>query len=163
MKRKIGALCLLLVLMVVNVIPVSAKENKGEKYIEANLEEMCPEEIALREKLGISADTPQVLSSEAITTGTLLSINSSGYAMCGGSVTGGDDIRTIQIFLYLQKNSTKENVISWMDVDEDYVFGMTRYHQLAAKGTYIVKMSAYVYTMDGNYKNLVRYSHTDTY
>lgn len=163
MKQKISVVCLLLMLAMVNLVPVSAKQVPDETYVKANVEEMCPEELALRKQLGMTEDTPQVLSTrEAIRTGTTLTINSSGYAGCGGYVSGGDDIDTIQIFLYLVNNSTGKYVASWMDAEEDYVFGMARYHQLTTRGTYITKMSAYVYA-NGTYKNLVRYSHTDTY
>lgn len=161
MKRKISVVCLLLALLLVNVVPASAAETEGQ-YIKADLGQMCPEERALRERLGMTEDTPQLFST-TISTGTGLTIDSSGKAGCGGSVTGGSDIRTIQIFLYLQKNSDKSNVMSWMDIEDNRVFGISRYHQLTERGTYIVKMSAYVYTKDGNYENLVRYSHTDTY
>lgn len=162
MKRKISVLGLLLAIMLVNIAPVSAAETGKQKYIVADMEQMCPEELALRKKLGMSADTPQLVSS-TISTGTALTINSSGNAGCGGSVSGGDNIRTIQIFLYLQKDSDRSNVMTWMDTKDSRVFGISRYHQLTQRGTYIVKMSAYVYTKDGNYENLVRYSHTDTY
>lgn len=161
MKRKISVVCLLLALLLVNVVPVSAAEIEGQ-YIKADLGQMCPEERALRERLGMTEDTPQLFS-RAISTGTGLTISSSGDAGCGGTVSGGDDIRTIQIFLYLQKNSDKSNVMSWMDTKDDRVFAMSRHHQLTERGTYIVKMSAYIYTKDSNYENLVRYSHTDTY
>lgn len=165
MKRRISVLCLLLALMMINIATVSAAETEVEaekQYIKADIEQMCPEEIALRKELGMTDDTPQLLST-AITTGTTLTISSSGDAGCGGSVSGGDDIRTIQIFLYLQKNSDKSNVMTWMDIKDSYFFAMSRHHQLTEHGTYIVKMSAYVYTKDSNYENLVRYSHTDTY
>lgn len=162
MYKKISAVCLLFVLAMSNVVGVSAKETQDVQYVKADMEQMCPEEIALREKLGMTEDTPQTLAT-TITTGTGLRISSTGDATCSGTVTGGDDIRTIQIFLYLQKDSDKSNVASWMDTKDAYVFGVTRHHQLTTRGTYIVKMSAYVYTKDGNYENLVRYSHTDTY
>lgn len=162
MKRKISVICLLLALMMVNIAPISAAETENQRYIKADIEQMCPEELALRKELGMTADTPQLFSS-SIMTGTNLTISSSGDAGCGGSVSGGDDIRTIQIFLYLQKNSDKSNVMTWMDTKDDYFFAMSRHHQLTERGTYIVKMSAYVYTKDSNYQNLVRYSHTDTY
>ena len=162
MKRKLSIICLMLLMTIFNVVPVNAAEISEEKYVKADMEQMCPEEIALREKLGITANTPQLLS-DSIMTGTTLTISSSGDAGCGGSVSGGDDIRTIQIFLYLQKNSDKSNVMTWMDTRDNTYFSMSRHHQLTERGTYIVKMSAYVYTKDSNYQNLVRYSHTDTY
>lgn len=165
MKRRISVLCLLLTLMMVNIVTVSAAETEVEtenQYIKADIEQMCPEEIALRKELGMTEDTPQVIS-KSIGIGTTLTISSSGDAGCGASVSGGDDVRTIQIFLYLQKNSDKSNVMSWMDIKDGYFFAMSRHHQLTEHGTYIVKASTYIYTKDGNYENLVTYSHTDKY
>lgn len=145
-----------------STINVSAAENNNMEYVEMKTEQMCPEEIALRERLGITESTPELFSS-TVTTGVGLTINASGDAGCSASVSGGDDIRTIQIFLYLQKNSDNSNVMTWMDTKDNTYFSMSRHHQLTERGTYIVKMSAYVYTKDSNYRNLVRYSHTDTY
>lgn len=161
MRRKLSVVCLLLVLAMFNVISASAAEKEEGIYVKADMSQMCPEEIALREQLGMTEDTPQLYT--AISTGTGLTISSTGDAGCAGNVTGGTDIRTIQIFLYLQKYSTNELVFSWMDTEDDYMFAMSRHRQLTERGTYIVKMSAYVYKKDGTYENLVRYSHTDTY
>lgn len=175
-KKRLGVVCLLFILAMVDVMPANATEqqkkvrvvtgnySKGKVYVKADMSQMCPEEIALRRKLGMTADTPQLLSSDRpITTGTGLSIASTGKATCSGSVFAGDDVKTIQIFLYLQKDSSKETVASWMDSADDTAFGMTRIHQLTERGTYVVRMSAYVKYGPGSYDSLVRYSYTDTY
>lgn len=162
MKKKISAICLLLALSLCNVAGAGAEEVDQVAYMMADTSQMCDEEIALREQLGMTDDIPQLFST-SITTGTILSIDSSGDAGCGGTISAGTDVKKIQIFLYLQKNSTKENINSWEESKDGRYFAMTRHHQLKAKGTYIVKMSAYVAKTDGTYENLVRYSHTDTY
>lgn len=162
MYKKISVACLLFALALFNVTSASAKEKQEDYSVKEEIEYMCPEEIALREKLGITDDTPQFFATP-ITTGTGLTISSSGDAACSGSVSGGDEITSIQIFLYLQKNSDKTNVFSWLNSGQGSFYAVTNHHQLTARGTYIVKMSAYVYKKDGTYENLIRYSYTDTY
>ena len=159
MKRIVSVVCLLLVLSVFNTISSSAEERQ---YITVDESEMCPEEIALREELGITTSILQTERSQVVV-GTGLSINSSGYATCSSSVSAGSDVKAIQIFLYLLKDSNKEIITSWMGEKEDYIFGMVRYHQLKTRGTYIAKASIYVAYKDGTYDNFIKYSYTDTY
>lgn len=157
MRRRIGIVCLVFVLAMLNMASVSATEV-------ADFSQMCPEEIAFREQIGMTDDTPQVPSTYLfLTTAVGLDISSSGDAMCSAVVSGGKDIKKVQIFLYLKKYSTGNNETSWeASKDGDY-FSMVRHHDLTERGTYIVKMSAYVQYQDGSYKNLVDDSHTDTY
>lgn len=159
MKRIISVVCLLLVLSVSNTMSARATERQ---YITVDESEMCPEEIALREQLGITTSILQTDRSQ-IMVACGLKINSSGYATCSSSVSAGKDVKAIQIFLYLLKDSNKEIITSWMDQKEDYIFGMNRYHQLKERGTYIAKSSIYVAYTDGTYDNFIMYSHTDTY
>lgn len=153
MRRRIGVICLVFVLAMLNMASASA----------ADLSQMCPEEIAFREQIGMTEDTPPFSVYVSLGTTVGLDISSSGDAMCSATVSGDDDIKKIQAFVYLQKDSTRGNVTSWMDQEDDFIFGMVRHHQLTERGTYIVKASIYVQYQDGSYEHLIRHSPTDTY
>lgn len=98
-----------------------------------------------------------------------LSITKSGTAICSSYITGGDNVKRISSYMYLQYYNKSggyyENVsgASWSKMVNEDLNDMQKEFQLTKSGTYRVKVVHYVYTITGENEEVIDYSLEKTY
>jgi len=82
--------------------------------------------------------------------GAGLSITSSGYATCTGSLTHSGSSGKVQVTLQRYQNSAWTAIKSWSDSRTGAICGVTGNYYITKGYSYRVKVSVYVYNSSGS-------------